>query len=225
LENKLKENYILIVDTEAIDLNKPFIYDIGLIVAKQNENGTYESVVENSFIIKQVYQNKELFNTAYYGNKRPKYVKMLKGKTSVQKYYGHAMRYIKAIIKQYDIKNVYAYNCWFDKKAFEFTSAFYKQKNAFKGLWWNDIQAIANNFIHSELDYNDFCVKNNYITEKGNLKCNAEITYKFITNNNNFIEDHMGLSDSRIELKILNNAIKKGYDFKNYNKRYIQALT
>lgn len=220
----MKNDYILIVDTETIDLKKPFIYDIGLIVAKQNEKGIYESVIENSFIIKQVYQNKELFNTAYYGDKRPKYVKLLKGKYSIQKHYGHAMRYIKSIIKHYDIKNVYAYNCWFDKKAFEFTSAFYKQKNAFKGLWWNDILAIANNFIHSELDYNEFCVKNNYITEKGNIQANAEITYRFITNDNDFIEDHMGLSDSRIELDILNKSIQKGYDFRNYPKRYIQAL-
>lgn len=220
----MKNDYILIVDTETIDLKKPFIYDIGLIVAKRNENGTYESVVENSFIIRQVYQNKELFNTAYYGEKRPKYVKMLKGKQSIQKYYGHAMRYIASIIKHYQIKNVYAYNCWFDKKAFEFTSKFYNQKNAFKNLWWNDILAIANNFIHSELDYNKFCVENGYTTEKGNVKGSAEITYRYITDNNNFVEDHMGLSDSRIELDILNVCIAKGYDFKNYSRKYIWAL-
>ena len=221
----MKNDYILIVDTEAIDLQKPFIYDIGLIVAKRNEKGEYESIVENSFIIKQVYNNKELFHTAYYGNKRPKYVSLMKGKHSVQKYYGHAMRYIQSIVKQYDIKNVYAYNCWFDKKAFEFTSAFYKQKNAFKNLWWNDILAIANNFIHNDKKYNEFCIDNDYVTENQNLKANAEITYQYIINDTSFIEDHMGLSDSRIELQILNKSIANGYDFQTYKRKYIKALT
>lgn len=220
----MKNDYILIVDTEAIDLQKPFIYDIGLIVAKRNEKGQYQSIVENSFIIKQVYNNKELFYTAYYGNKRPKYVSLMKGKHSVQKYYGHAMRYIQSIVKQYDIKNVYAYNCWFDKKAFEFTSAFYKQKNAFKNLWWNDILAIANNFIHNEKEYNQFCVDNDYVTDSQNLKANAEITYQYLSNDTSFIEDHIGLSDSRIELEILNKSIANGYDFQTYKRKYIKAL-
>jgi hypothetical protein len=220
-----KDNYILVVDTETIDLKKPFIYDIGLIVAKLNDKGEYESIVENSFIIRQVYQNKELFNTAYYGNKRPKYVSLLKGKHSVQKYFGHTLRYISKIIKDYNIKNIYAYNAFFDKKAFAYMIKFYKQKDVFKNLWWNDIQAISNHFIHSEVDYNKFCVLNNYTTENGNIRGTAEITYRYIKDNNAFIEDHMGLSDSRIELEILNNAIQKGYDFKNYTKKFYKALT
>jgi hypothetical protein len=220
----MKNKHILVIDTETIDLKKPFIYDIGLLVAKLNDEGQYETIVQNSFIIKQVYQNKELFATAYYGNKRPKYVGLLKGKHSIQKYYGHTLQYIAKIIKDYNIKNVYAYNANFDKKAFEFMRLFYKQKDIFKNIWWNDIQAISNHFIHNENDYQKFCVENGYLTEKGNLKGSAEITYRFIKNDNEFIEDHMGLSDSLIELEILNYALTKGYDFKNYHKKFYKAL-
>ena len=62
-------NKIMILDTETIGLEKCFVYDIGFIVAELQENGFYKPIVKSQFIIEQVYDNRELFETAYYNDK------------------------------------------------------------------------------------------------------------------------------------------------------------
>jgi len=37
----MKIDNIMVVDTEAIDLNKSFIYDIGYIIGKKQEDNTF----------------------------------------------------------------------------------------------------------------------------------------------------------------------------------------
>ena len=214
---------IMVVDTEAIDLNKKFIYDIGFIIAKNNgsELVTQE---EHSLIQKQVFQNKMLFFTAHYKKKKPLYTKMLKGRTGKQKHFGHSLRFMEKLMKKYEVQKIFAYNSPFDKDAFKFTIQYFGTRNIFYGKGWYDIHAIANHYIHNTKEYMDYCVENGFITKKGYLQTNAEKTYGFITNNPNYKEIHTGLEDSKIELEILNHCIKNGYDLTHKRKKYIKAL-
>jgi hypothetical protein len=213
----------MILDTEALDLQRLYVYDIGLIVARLNDKGIYEPVSKSSFIIKQVYDNKPLFETAYYSFKRPLYVKMMKGRKTTKKHYGHVMRYIESVIKAYGIKRVYAYNSDFDKKALQFTADKLKTRNTLQPLEFHDIMAIANRYIHDTAEYKEFCKTHGLISEKGYYKMTAETTYRFMKDDNTFIEQHTGLDDCNIELDILNESISKGYDFKQYRKRFFKA--
>lgn len=214
---------ILIIDTETIGLDKPFIYDLGIVVAEHTEKG-YQIVLENSFIIKQIYDNKLLFETAYYHKKRPLYIKSMQSRKSIKKYWGHVARYIDKLITTYDIKTVYAYNSPFDKKAVETTSQILKSYQPLKRVAWRDIMAISNELIHQTKEYQDYCKWNNGITPKGYYQTNAEKTYQFIKGEPNFTEDHMGLQDARIELEILNECINRGYNQKAYyKKRFLKA--
>lgn len=214
---------ILIIDTETIGLEKAFIYDIGIIIAEYSGSG-YKIILENSFIIKQVYENKLLFETAYYHNKRPLYIKSMQGRKSVKKYWGNVARYIDKLIDTYNIKSVYAYNCNFDKRAVETTSQILKTYKPLKRVAWRDIMAISNELIHDRKDYQDYCKWNNGISAKGYYQTNAEKTYQFIKGEPNFTEDHMGLQDARIELDILNECINRGYNQKTYyKKRFLKA--
>lgn len=219
----MKPNNILILDTEALDLQRPYVYDIGLIVARLNDKGLYEPIAKASFVIKQVYDNRPLFETAYYSYKRPIYVNMMKGRKTIKKHYGHVMRYAESLIKLYGISKLFAYNSDFDKKALQFTAEKLKTRNAFSQLEYNDIQAISNQYIHDTAEYKEFCKDNGLISEKGFYKMSAETTYQYLTNNKDFTEKHMGLDDCIIELDILNESIKKGYDFKQYRKRFFKA--
>lgn len=213
----MKENneYFLLLDTEAIDLNKPYIYDIGYIVFDR----TLQPATYGHMILSQIYDNDMLFNTAYYGNKRPIYTQRLKGKTARKTHVGHAMRTLKSIIKNYNIKSVYAYNIPFDNRAFEFTTKFFKLKNPIAGLEKVDIQSIANHKIHNTKAYKDFAKNKNYITEKGNLQVSAEKTFEFIYGDA-FQESHLGLDDCFVELDIL----KKCKDLKPHKRKYIKAV-
>ena len=57
---------IIVIDTETINLQKAFIYDIGFIVASGEE---LKNIEEKSFIIRQAFDNKMLFETSYYSKK------------------------------------------------------------------------------------------------------------------------------------------------------------
>lgn len=206
--------HYLLIDTEAINLDKPYIYDIGYIVFDE----TYKPINYGHMVLSQVYDNKALFNTAYYGNKRPIYTKRLQGKTARKTHVGQAMRTLNGLIKTYDINRVYAYNIPFDNRAFEFTTKFFKVKNPLEKLESVDIQSIANHHIHSTKAYQEFAKNKSYITEKGNLQVSAEKTFEFIYGDV-FQESHLGLDDCFVELDIL----KACGDVEPQKKRFIKA--
>ena len=73
-----RKNYYLTIDTETANtLECPLMYDIGGAV-HDKKGKVYETF---SFIIYDVFcADRELFNTAYYANKRPLYEKDIKNK-------------------------------------------------------------------------------------------------------------------------------------------------
>lgn len=192
------EEHYLIVDTEAISVSLPYIYDIGYVVVSTD----LDIIAYGHFVLDQIYYNKMLFETAYYKNKRPQYVSRLKGRKAKMKKVGHAMRTLSAIMKEYNIKNVFAYNCKFDRGAFEKTCEYFKCHNPFEKKRWLDIQSLANHSIHKTEEYHEFCKQNKYITPKGYLRTNVEKTYEFITGKP-FKESHIGIDDCLAELEIL----------------------
>ena len=217
------QKHILIIDTETIGIDKPFIYDLGLVVAEKTDKG-YQVVSTNSFVIKQIYDNKLLFETAYYHKKRPLYTKAMQGRKSIKRYWGHVARFIDKTVKAYGIKEVYAYNAPFDKRAIQETSQKLKTYQPLKSVKWYDIMAISNNLIHQTAEYKDYCETVKAITPKGYYQTNAERTYQFIKGDHEFKEEHMGLQDAVIELDILNECINRGYnEKKEYRKQFIRA--
>lgn len=202
---------LLMLDTETIGLEKRFIYDIGYIVMQREENGQYSALEKGRFIIKNVYENKELFATAYYYDKKPRYTNALRGR-SVQKHkVGHAMQRLKNLILRYNIKFFTAYNSSFDKGAFKFTCDFYKLQNPLKKIRMLDIQGLAS-IIHELDDYKKVAIENDWTTPKGYIRTNAECTYRYISSDYKFIEDHTGLKDCEIEMEIMNYALSiKGW--------------
>jgi len=188
----------IILDTETISLQKPFVYDIGFIIVDEN----FQTLESRHFIIQQVYDNKELFATAYYSVKKPRYAKLLRLKRAEKIHYGRALQKIKFLMKKYEVNEIYAYNSSFDKRSLEFTTNFYKVQNVFENKEFIDIKKLAKD-LHNQIDYLLFTETYNKRTPTGRPSKTAETTYQFIINDPNFIEDHMGLQDCEIELEIL----------------------
>lgn len=193
---------MIILDTETISLNKPFIYDIGYIIVNEN----FQVLLKRHFIIKQVYDNKELFATAYYKEKKPKYTTLLRTKKAEKVYLGIATQTMKRDMKKYSVNDIYAYNCRFDKGAFEFTTDFYKVKNTTETKNFIDIMKLAK-VIHDRLDYLEFTTNNDMLTKTNKPKRTAETTYSFIINEPNYKEIHISISDCEIELEILKKVV------------------
>jgi len=197
---------ICVFDTETINLEKPFCYNIGYIIYNTE---SHEKLIEKDFVIEQIWHNLPLFHTAYYAEKRPDYVIFMKRKVLKMKKIGSITQEMIRDFKQFNVKSAYAYNSDFDIRVFDFNCKWFKIINPFENLPVFDIRGYAHHFLTNCPEFEDFCEKYQYFTEAGNYSSTAETIFRFITNNPNFIEDHFALSDSQIELEILKECINQ----------------
>ena len=193
-------SYALVLDTETTGLDKPFCYDISWIIINM-ENG--EKVDFSAFVVEQVWHNLPLFESAYYKEKRQKYIDMMRRHEAVMDKWGYIMRKFKQTINDYNITAVYAYNSDFDDKVIAYNCDWFKCNNPIENIPVFDIWGYASEFITGEMGYKSFCEQNQRFTDTGNYKGSAEVVYQYITMNPDFIEEHMGLFDSEIEAEIL----------------------
>lgn len=194
----------IVLDTETISLEKPFVYDLGYVIV--NDNG--DIIAKKSYVISQVWNNKELFATAYYADKKPLYYARLKSGYSKKVGWGHAMRYLANDIKKYGITEIYAYNSKFDSRALNFMCAWYKVVNGLGGIEIQDIMNFIKPITKSQ-DFVNFCESNGYMTnhKTPQPQKKAETLYRYLTDNVDYEEEHTGLEDSLIELQILMTAL------------------
>lgn len=195
----------IVLDTETISLEKPFVYDLGYVIV--NDNG--DIIAKKSYVISQVWNNKELFATAYYADKKPLYYARLKSGYSKKVGWGHAMRYLANDIKKYAITEIYAYNSKFDSRALNFMCAWYKVVNGLGGIEIQDIMDFIKPITKSQ-DYKEFCETNGFMTahkKSPRPQEKAETLYRYLTDNKDYEEEHTGLEDSLIELQILMTAL------------------
>ena len=194
----------IVLDTETISLEKPFVYDLGYVIV--NDNG--DIIAKKSYVISQVWNNKELFATAYYADKKPLYYARLKSGYSKKVGWGHAMRYLANDIKKYGVTEIYAYNSKFDSRALNFMCAWYKVVNGLGGIEIQDIMNFIKPITKSQ-DFINFCESNGYMTnhKTPQPQKKAETLYRYLNDNIDYEEEHTGLEDSLIELQILMTAL------------------
>lgn len=196
---------LLVFDTETISTEKRFIYNIGYVIV--DPDGKY--LVERDMLVRQVYDNKPLFETAYYANKRPLYLSKMKGRQTKKVSWGEACRVMLKDIKQYHVLDGFAFNSPFDVGAFYFTHNFFGNKRRpLDGIKVHDIRKLIKVFTETE-EYKEWCKANGFLTAKGRPQETAEVVYAYITANSNYVEEHTALEDSRIETEILEYAIGK----------------
>lgn len=64
-------------------------------------------------------------------------------------------------------------------------------------------------FITSTPEYQEFCRRNGYITKhkKPRVRATAEIVFRFLTGQTDYMEEHTALEDSKIESVILQRVL------------------
>lgn len=206
-----RKSYFITFDTEtANSLECPLMYDLGFAVHDKQGN-IYETF---SLVIADVYCNeKEIMQSAYYSRKLPQYEKDLKtGKrklVSVET----AKRILSETAKKYNIKAVIAHNARFDYRSTANTIRYItKSKNRdflpYEVPLWDTLE-MAKSVIKDKPTYKDFCEKNGYLTKNGQVRLTAEILYRFISKDENFIEKHQGLEDVLIEKEIFQYCMRQ----------------
>lgn len=200
---------ILITDGETANMvNCPLPYDDGYLIV---ETSNWEILVERSYVIAEIYLDKELMSSAYYAKKLPIYEADLKSGKREMKRLLTVRKQLREDMKKYDCNIVCAYNLGFDKRAFNndcryitgsMVRWFFPYGTEFVDIW----HMACSSFLRSKW-FIKWALKNNYVTEKRNIKTNAETAYKYITKNHNFVESHTGLEDCKIELEILKKVV------------------
>lgn len=199
---------IVIFDTETIDLQKPFCYNVGYIIRNTQDNTI---IAKHDFVVREVWNNKMLFNTAYYADKLPLYVSRMKGRTTDKRKWAEVVEIMETEFKQFEVQHAYAYNSSFDERVFEFNCEWFKSVNPFDNIAVHDIRALAMHTIGQETDYKDFCETYKLFTETENYSTTAEAICRYIWDNPDAVEEHTALRDSEWENDILA-EIEQNYD-------------
>lgn len=208
---------IVVFDTETVNLNQPFCYDIGVIGYDTIEQ---KILFERQWIIEQVWHNLPLFATAYYTEKRELYVSKMRSKKARLDKFGYAAQKMIRLFQDFDIQQAYAYNSPFDERVFNFNCDWYKVKNPFDNIPIYDIRGYVHEKIAFTVEYQAFCEKHKLFTESGNYSTTAENIYRFLINSLEFDEEHTGLEDSKIELDILKHCIDRDSEWGVEHKIY-----
>lgn len=206
---------IMVIDTETangimveetLDLSCSLVYDIGFNVIDKKGN-IYE---RRSLAIGDILCGmKDLMQTAYYADKIPSYWDEIASGERELVSFLHAWEIIKETLKKWNINTVSAHNARFDVNSLN-TTLRYLTKSKYRyflpyGIEIWDTLKGANNTICKQKGYISFCKENGYMTKHRipRVRATAEILYRYISGNDEFIEEHKGVNDTDIEAEIL----------------------
>ena len=199
------------LDTETTNsLDDPICYDVGFAVVDK-EGSIYET---HSFVVAEVFLNEELMASAYFIEKVPQYWEDIKKGTRKLAKFNTIRKVLAETMKKYNTNIVIAHNARFDYRSTAKTQR-YLTKSKYRyflpygtEVW--DTLKMAREVLKNDVDYDNFCYNNNYVTKRGRKRFTAEILYRFFTGDNDFVESHTGLEDVTIEKVIFAECMARG---------------
>jgi DNA polymerase III epsilon subunit-like protein len=194
----------LMFDTETTnDIDCPICYDFGFAVIDESGK-VYE---KGSYVVADVFLDEELMASAYFADKIPQYWADIKSGKRVLRRWKTIKGIVRDIMTQYGIDTVVAHNVRFDYCSTATTQRYLtssKWRYFFPyGTKFACTLQMAKEVFGKDEKYIAFCKSNNYLTSYNKPRFTAEILYRFLTNNNEFVESHTGLEDVEIEMAIL----------------------
>ncbi len=203
--------YYLTIDTETCNsLEQPLVYDIGGCIHDKRGN-VYETF---SFVIYETFVGmKEVMSSAYYSEKLPMYEQDIAGGTRKMVRFSTARRHIHELCEKYNVRAIIAHNMRFDCNALNTTQR-YLTKSKYRYFFpygielWDTMRMAQDTFCQEKM-YKRYCLDNGYVTRNNQPRKTAEILYRYITGNHNFIENHTGLEDVLIEKEIFSACMGK----------------
>ena len=200
-----RRNYYLILDTETFNtLEDPLFYDIGGVVIDKKGN-TYE---EFSFINSDIYYGCSwLGNTCYYKKKLPNYDRQIRSGERIVKNTFQIKDYIYKLCKKWNITAIIAHNALFDYRSTAvtqryLTSSKYRYFLPYGVPIWDSLK-MARDTICKQASYKKFCKENGFLTKRNQPQASAEVLYRYMTWDTDFIEEHTALEDCYIEAQIV----------------------
>ena len=201
----------IVLDTETTNsLEDPIAYDIGFAVI--DENG--KVYAKFSFVVAEVFLDKELMASAYFVDKIPQYWKDIEDGERELRKLSTIRQTLNRVCEEFEVEAIIAHNARFDYRSTAITQRYltsskYRYFLPYGVELWDSLKMAREVFKNDE-EYAEFCYKNDYLTSRGVRRYTAEILYRFITNDNSFIESHTGLEDVMIEKDIFVECMRRG---------------
>ena len=230
-----RKNYYVVLDTEGLGLNdskkkiygRQRSYDIGYVIIDKKGN----IIKMFNALTQEIFGDSELMETAYFANKIPLYDYMLDNKEIKQKLFAKIVNEIKRDLKKYNIKGIFAFNVNYDINALVETAQYIMKENCPKltfentknGKYKPQFEKFLQKLFGTQIEFYDIwtmacatlCQQKTFLsnakyTSKGNIITNAEVVYQYVTDQEDFKEDHTALSDAIIESEILARIFANG---------------
>ena len=202
----------MVVDTETtncmlngkFDASNALVYDCGWQIIDKHGN----VYLQRSFVNADVFfARKEDMKSAYFANKIPNYLRDIKNKDRIVLDTEEIRNVMLDDIQEWHVHAVSAHNASFDVQVLNNTI---KMATKGKKKYWFpygteiwDTKKMAAQVVAPKKTYIKWCTENGYLTKTGQPRIAAEVLYRFISHNNDFIESHTGLEDVIIESEIL----------------------
>lgn len=216
-----RKQYLIGIDTETcnglenekdgtLDLSQSLVYDIGWQVVDRRGN-VYR---KRSFVVAEIFLDKELMKGAYYADKIPQYWEEIKSGKRQLKTLANIRKTFLADRKYFKVEKVFAHNAYFDYNALNntlrlLTGSKYRYFMPYRVEWWDTLKMARDTFRDCK-GYSTFCQENNYLTNHRTPqnRFTAEVLYKYISGDYDFVESHTGLEDAEIETKIMVHCLR-----------------
>ena len=188
-----------------LDVANGQVYDLGLMVIDENGK-VYDQI---SMVNEDVFfRMPESMQNAFFADKIPQYlVDIRMGKRKIVNSW-QMYKIFAEMCRKYEVSAVVAHNAFFDVKVLNSTMRYQTKSRVRWFLPWGveviDTLKLARNTFATDPKYVEWCKENGYMTNHATPRprLTAEILYRYITGDNEFVESHTGLEDVQIEADI-----------------------
>ena len=203
----------LMFDTETTnDLECPICYDFGFSVI-DDDGKVYE---RGSYVVADVFLDAELMASAYFADKIPAYWDDIKSGKRLLRRWQTIKSIVRDVMVQHQINCVVAHNTRFDYLSTATTQRYLtcsKWRYFFPyGTQFLDTLKMARATFSKDEQYIAFCNEHQFLNKYNKPQLTAEVLYRYLTNNIDFVESHTGLEDVEIEMQIFLECKKRNPD-------------
>lgn len=210
---------VAVIDTETT--KNGYVYDFGVAIMNVS---TGEIIDTMNVVIEETFNDVSDMATAYYAAKIPAYIDAIStGELEILPF-SECFKRFSALLESYGVRSVWAYNMAFDFRALNRTIT--ELSNGFIASFFPgnvtcyDLMSSAINIIGNTRRYQKWAISRDYVTPTGRARATAETMFRFIADDDSFVEDHTALSDAIIEADILAHLVAKKSGYKHHGEKW-----
>lgn len=210
---------VAIIDTETT--RSGMVYDFGAAIMNA---ATGEIIDTMNVVVGETFNDVSAMATSYYAAKIPAYLEAINAGALEIIPFSECFKRFGDLLKAHDVRSVWAYNMAFDYNALNRTIA--ELSNGFITSFFPDtvqcydLMSSAVNLVGNTRRYQKWAIAHDYVTPTGRARATAETMFRFITDDDSFIEDHTALSDAMVEADILAHLVAKKAGYKRHGEKW-----